>query len=57
MKKPMPGLNYYFLQVTAKPDGEIVHEAFTHWVGFTEHSPQREIRKGSIVRPEYFMQR
>jgi hypothetical protein len=49
------GLHYYFLEVIARPDGQIIHSAYTEWVGFTERNPQREIRKGSLVRPESFI--
>lgn len=55
MKRPTPGLHYYFLELIGQPDGQIIHSAYTEWVGFSKSSPRREIRKGSLVRPQYFI--
>jgi hypothetical protein len=55
MKRPVEGMDYYFIETIAQPDGKIVRSTYTHWVGFTDSSPMREIREGSIVHPERFI--
>jgi len=52
MLQPKAGLEYYSVRLTADSEGRIRRSAYTHWVGFTESKPRREIREGSIVRPE-----
>ena len=57
MRKPRPGSQYYLFETTVSEDGQATRAAETHWIGFTQSSPRREIREGSIVNPAYFIER
>lgn len=52
MLQPKAGLEYYSVRLTADSEDRIWRSACTEWVGFTESSPRREIRKGRLVSPE-----
>ena len=55
MQSVMPDSEYYRLTILATPDG-IVHSTHTHWVGFTEDKPRREIRAPSIINASAYVE-
>ncbi|MFC1551009.1 HNH endonuclease [Candidatus Latescibacterota bacterium] len=47
-----PENEYYALTLLGTSDGRIQHGAYTHWVGWVDDKPGREIRQASIVNAE-----
>jgi hypothetical protein len=50
--EPNPGMHYYALTILLGDRREPEFSCFTGWVGFTEESPRREIRKASLVHAD-----
>lgn len=50
--EPNQDLRYYALTILLGDRGELEFSCFTGWVGFTEESPRREIRKASLVHAD-----
>jgi hypothetical protein len=44
---------YYAITLLGSDDGKIQWSTQTHWIGWIGDKPGREIRKGSLVNPEY----
>ena len=46
---PIEGAEYYEISKLADEAGKMFFGTNTHWVGFSETKPKREIREASIV--------
>ena len=49
---PMAGADYYCITLLGNEDGTIEKSIISHWAGFTDTKPQREIRVASIIDPQ-----
>ncbi len=47
--------SYYFFTLFADSNWRFHHSVITHWVGFTEDKPRREIREASLVNAPYIL--
>lgn len=54
--EPNPSLDYYAITLVCSEEGRFQYSCFSGWVGYTEYSPRREIRKASIVRADRCVQ-
>ena len=52
MRQVRNGVDYYTVTLLGTPEGKLEWSTLTHWCGFTEDLPPREIRQASLVYPE-----
>jgi hypothetical protein len=52
MRQVRNGVDYYTVTLLGTPEGKLEWSTLTHWCGFTEDQPPREIRQASLVYPE-----
>jgi len=51
-QQPIAGAEYYYISLFGSKDGKISYSIQSHWCGYTETNPRREIRKASIIDQE-----
>ncbi|OJU62058.1 MAG: hypothetical protein BGO01_16835 [Armatimonadetes bacterium 55-13] len=49
---PIDGAEYYFFTLARSEDGEIIESCYSHFAGFTEEKPRRDLRVASPIRYE-----
>lgn len=49
-----PNNKYYAITLLGTPEGGMSWTTVTHWVGWVDNKPGREIREASIVNPDWF---
>lgn len=53
LKSIDPGKEYYAITLLGTADGKMFWSAYTHWAGWVNGKPGREIREASIVNASY----
>ncbi len=47
-----PSYEYFAFELLAQPEDRIIVGAFTHWAGFVDNDPKRELREASLVNAD-----
>ncbi|WP_428826578.1 HNH endonuclease [Azonexus sp. IMCC34842] len=50
--EPNPSLDYYAITLASSEEERFQYSCFSGWVGYTDDTPKREIRKASIVHAD-----
>lgn len=53
-QETIKGADYYCIRLLGNEDGTIERSVMSHWVGFTNTKPQREIRVATIINPNNY---